>query len=47
MTTECKKRDAAIILIVVGYVAVIVSWIVVVRNEKKWMQRMNEKRISW
>jgi len=43
MTTECKKRDAAIILIVVGYVAVIVSWIVVVRNEKKWMQRMNEK----
>jgi len=29
MTTDCKKRDAAIILIIVGCVAVIISWIVV------------------
>jgi hypothetical protein len=53
MTTKCKKRDATITLIVVGCVAVIVSWIVVVRNENKWMQKewtrraITEKRISW
>jgi len=42
MTIECKKKDAAIILIVVGCVAVIVSWIICCAQWKE-MNAKNER----